>query len=140
MLISTIWIYSYRNLGHSYLIRDLRGQNSKSLTSNISKTTNILKSIIKLKLSRIKFWTIYTFGFFLFGLFRELRVRPLKLTCDISRTVRNLSTVVEQEMYNIIWSVFCYQTEGTGPLNKGIRRIQSIWRISHKSLIFCYRL
>ena len=36
-----------------YVMRDLRGQNLKSLTSNISTTTNILQSIIEQKLFTI---------------------------------------------------------------------------------------
>ena len=44
----------------------------------------------------------------------EWQVRPHKLTCtDISGTVRNFSTVVEQEAY------FWHQAKGTSPLNNG---------------------
>ena len=47
-----------------YVIRDFRGQNSKSLTLYISKTTNILKNINEQKLLRIVHSTISNFQFF----------------------------------------------------------------------------
>ena len=47
-----------------YVIRDFRGQNSKSLTLYISKTTNILKNINEQKLLRIVHSTINNFQFF----------------------------------------------------------------------------
>ena len=108
-------------------------QKLKSLTCNVSKTTNILQSIIEQKLFRKKFLTILPFVMILCGPCRELQVRALKLTCkDITITVRNFWTYVEQEMFNITGPFLWFQTEGAGPLDKGSRRFQSIWRIHLK--------
>ena len=63
MLISTIWSDHTVITVIRYGIKDLRGQNLKCFTFDISKTTNILQSIIDEKLFRIKFLTICTFHF-----------------------------------------------------------------------------
>ena len=117
-----------------YVIRDLRDKIRKSLTSDISKTTNILRSIIFQKVFRIKFWTICTYCSCMVPLGSyKLQVRRLNLTCtDNSRTARNLWTVVVLGMYikgHFLW----YQA---GSLNKGPRRIQSIWLISPELIMF----
>ena len=119
-------------------------QNRRSSTSNISKTTTILKCIREQKFSEKNSEQYTLFILFLYGPFSELHVRSLKLTCtDISGTVRNFWTVVEQEMYKITRTFFWYQAEGPDPLKKGSRMVQITWRISLELLkyfvIDCWR-
>ena len=73
---SWISISSGRYLGFCYVIWDLRGQDRKSSTFYISKTTSIFKCFKKLKLVRIIFLTLCTFhylGFLVYDPIRELK-------------------------------------------------------------------
>ena len=85
-----------------YVIRDFRGQNDQSLTSYISKTTNILKSIIEQKLFRIMLSTICNFHFFAKRPHKGVTRGPLKYSLpNISKTIENFWTHVEQKMLRI---------------------------------------
>ena len=94
-----------------YVFTYKRDKEHKCLTSQILKTTNILKSIIEQKVVQNK--VLNNMRISLYSCMTPLvryRFCPWKLTCtDISRTVRNFWTVVEQEMYKITTPFFWYQ-------------------------------
>ena len=64
MLIVTIAILYNKLWGICYVMRDFRVQKYPSLTSHISKTTNILLSIIKQNMLTMLLSRIYKFFFF----------------------------------------------------------------------------
>ena len=66
MLIVTKAILYNKLWGICYVMRDLRVQKYPSLTSHISKTTNILLSIIKQNMLRMLLSRIYKFLFFFY--------------------------------------------------------------------------
>ena len=64
MLIITTSIYTYQILGHMLRNKGILGaKTGLSLTSYISKTTNILKSVIEQKLLGIMLPTKYNYQF-----------------------------------------------------------------------------
>ena len=99
-----------------YVIWDFRGQNHKSLTSYISKTENILKSIIEQKLLRIMLSTLRNFHFYAKRSHKGVAEWPLKYSfLNISKTMENFWTHVEQKMLRIKRPFFWYQGKGAGP-------------------------
>ena len=47
---------------------------------------------------------------------------------------------IEQKLFNFNKSFIWYQAEGADPINKGLRRVQSIWLIYLKVNIVSYKL
>ena len=84
MLIITTSIYTFQIWGHM-----LRNKGFY-IYSYISKTINILKSIIEQKLLGIMLSTKSNFHFLLNGPIKELWGRPLKISfVNISKTMKN---------------------------------------------------
>ena len=71
---------------------------------------------------------------------RELRGRPLKFSFyNISKTVKNLWSLVEQKMLEMTRPFDRYQEIRAGPLNKGPRRGWHFWHISFELFICWHR-
>ena len=63
---------------------------------------------------------------------KELQVRPIKM-------IRERQGISEQKCTTSEY-FFWYQAEGACISNKGSRRVQIIWKMSLKLLLFCYSL
>ena len=105
------------------------------------KIRNILKSIIEQKLFRIMLLTICNFHFFAKRPHKGVTEWPLKYSLpNITKTIENFWTLVEQELFEISTPLILYQEKGAGPLNQGSKRVQSLFRISFYLSIFWYKL
>ena len=71
---------------------------------------------------------------------RELQGRPLKFSFyNVSKTVKNLWSLIEQKMLEMTRPFERYQEIGAGPLNKGPRRGWRFWHISFELFICWHR-
>ena len=72
-------------------------------------------------------WCSKQYVFFIFSVndpIRELWGRPLKCTfLNNSKTVKNLWTLVEQKLFEILSPFFLYQGKGAGPFNQGSKKV-----------------
>ena len=101
-----------------YVIRDFRGQNGSIFDLVYLENNKHFEQRYRAKVAwNHVFSKIHIFSFSLYGPVKEIWSWPLKTSFfNISKTIKNFWTLVEQNMFEMTRPFFWYQEKGAGPL------------------------